>query len=113
MIPSSNAHFCLAFGTTQWSNFDDLLLAFACLYHSPRLRRAAGDNSTSFLTNVLEHSQAVHKDFMKLLERHACDTVACSRASMEPKVCILLLRSIDTFHKPCTHTPCTHKEARW
>lgn len=86
-IPSGSAQFYLAFSAVRWSNFDDLLLAFACLYHSPRLRRAAADDAaSSFVTSVHEHSHAVHEDFMKLLERHSCDTVACSRASVEPKV---------------------------
>lgn len=90
-IPASSAsvQFHLAFSTVQWSKFDDLLLAFACLYHSPRLRQAVAEKpeASVLLTGVHEESVSVHQDFVKLLEEHAGAIITCSRASIPPQVC--------------------------
>jgi hypothetical protein len=84
---STSIQFSLAFGTVRWKNFDDLLLAFACLYHSPRLRKAmAADSASSFGTEMLKPFQAVHQDFVKVLRKYANSTIICNRVPIEPKV---------------------------
>lgn len=88
-VSAASIQYPLVFGTARWANFDELLVAFTCVYHGSRLRDAISATLGSpFLDNMCENVREIHQDYMRMLKKHATMSVTCKRTSTEPKVYI-------------------------